>query len=142
MADSRYDTLIAFSVFTHYGWQRVGVADYRIHKTGMQCFVDRIRCTGNNKHRAGAVVGIAVAALAQFDEGLVVCRQLWQFYALQNQCAAGIVERCVERYVGEGGFLFAPANLLVLKYVGGYDHPLALDVAYLTACFADAAWLQ
>ena len=91
----------------------------------------------NHEHAAGAVVGVAVAALAQLDEGLVVARKLGQAYPLQGKGAAGIVQhavkRCVFAIVAFDVVIFlSPTELHIVKNAGGNDQFLFLDSGKFT----------
>ena len=52
-------------------------------------------CSGDDEDGARAVVGVAVAALVQFEEGLVVVGQFGEAYALEGKGATGVVEYAV-----------------------------------------------
>ena len=95
--------------------------------------------TGNDKDGARAVISVAVAALVQFDEGLVVVGQFGQVDSLEGEGAAGVVEYAVEGCVltvvaFDMVVLVAPAELNGVEHSGGDNHLLALDVAELAGC--------
>ena len=90
-ADAILDALIVLAVAPDEEGETVGVVVDAVEEVGAEV----LACTGDDEYGARAVVGVAVAALVQFDEGLVVAGQFWEADAFEGEGAAGVVEHTV-----------------------------------------------
>jgi len=108
------------------------VAVDAVEKVRLQIYI-RFR---NDKNRPSAVVGITVTALPQFEESLVVERELGQSNTLESERTACIVQHTVEGCVlAVVSFnvvvLAAPAQLHAVKHSCGDNHVITFDVRQL-----------
>ena len=90
-ADAVLDALIVLAVAPDEEGETVGVVVDAVEEVGAKVYA----CPGDDEYGARAVVGVAVAALVQFDEGLVVAGQFWEADAFEGEGAAGVVEYTV-----------------------------------------------